>query len=52
VVIGERKTFQGAETWLKEAGIEVTCLDDPRCEELMQTMQQQKPELWAEDIGC
>jgi creatinine deaminase len=38
VVIGER--------------IDVTCLDDPRFKELMQTMQQQKPELWAEDIGC
>ncbi len=51
VVIGERKSFQGAERWLREAGIEVHCLDDPACEKLMQRMLQTKPELWAEDIG-
>ena len=52
VVIGKRTTFQGAEAWLEQAGIEVNCLDDPGCEQLMRTMQEQKPELWAEDIGC
>lgn len=51
VIIGERQSFQGAEAWLKEAGIAVTCLDDPRCLQLMQRMQREKPELWAEDIG-
>ena len=51
VVIGERKSFQGAERWLREAGIEVHCLDDAACEALMQRMLQTKPELWAEDIG-
>jgi len=51
VVIGERKSFQGAEQWLREAGIEVHCLNDPACEALMQRMLQTKPELWAEDIG-
>ena len=51
VVIGERNSFQGAERWLREAGIEVHCLDDPACEALMQRMLQTKPELWAEDIG-
>ena len=51
VLIGERKTFQGAEDWLLQAGIEVQCLDDPVCEGLMRKMQREKPELWAEDIG-
>jgi cytosine deaminase len=51
VVIGERKSFQGAERWLREAGIEVHGLDDAACEALMQRMLQTKPELWAEDIG-
>jgi cytosine deaminase len=51
VVIGERKSFQGAEAWLNEAGIEIACLNDPACEALMERMLQQKPELWAEDIG-
>lgn len=51
VVIGERQSFQGAEHWLEEAGIEVECLNDPGCMELMQRMLSQKPDLWAEDIG-
>ena len=51
VLIGERHSFQGAEAWLLEAGIHVDCLDDTLCEQLMQRLQQQKPELWAEDIG-
>ena len=51
VVIGERRSFQGAESWLLDAGIAVECLDDPACEALMQTMLQEQPELWAEDIG-
>jgi len=51
VLIGERRSFQGAERWLKEAGITVDCLDDPLCIQLMQRMQRDKPELWAEDIG-
>jgi cytosine deaminase len=51
VVIGERRSFQGAEQWLLDAGITVECLDDPACEQLMRRMQEQKPELWAEDIG-
>ena len=51
VLIGERRSFQGAETWLHDAGIAVECLDDPACEGLMQTMLKEKPELWAEDIG-
>ena len=51
VVIGERQSFQGAEHWLPEAGIEVECLNDPGCMELMQRMLSQKPDLWAEDIG-
>jgi creatinine deaminase len=51
VLIGERRSFQGAERWLEEAGIAVECLNDPACEALMQTMLEQKPELWAEDIG-
>jgi cytosine deaminase len=51
VVIGERRSFQGAEAWLREAGIAVDCLDDPECVALMERMQREKPELWREDIG-
>ena len=51
VLIGERRSYQGAEAWLQQAGIAVDCLDDPACLALMETMQRDKPALWREDIG-
>jgi cytosine deaminase len=51
VVIGEHRTFMGAETWMRANGIELTVLDDPRCIALMERLQREKPDLWAEDIG-
>ena len=51
VIIGENTTFVGAEDWMRKEGIELTILNDPRCIELMRRMQQEKPDLWAEDIG-
>ena len=51
VVIGENETFQGAEQWMRGAGIELVVLNDPRCIALMERLQREKPELWAEDIG-
>ena len=51
VLIGERRSFQGAESWLLDADIEVDCLDDPGCVQLMQRMLCEKPDLWLEDIG-
>lgn len=51
VVVGENATFQGAEHWLAEAGIEVRVLHDARCTALMERLREEKPDLWAEDIG-
>ncbi len=51
VVIGENRTFAGAEEWLAQKGIETIVLDDPRCIALMERIQREKPDLWAEDIG-
>ena len=51
VIIGENHTFMGAEVWMKESGIDLEVLDDPRCIELMERLQREKPDLWAEDIG-
>lgn len=51
VVIGENRTFQGREDWLRQAGIEVVVLDDPRCVKLMEQFIRERPELWNEDIG-
>lgn len=51
VVIGERRTFQGREDWLADAGIQIRLFDDPRCAELMQRFIREHPDLWNEDIG-
>lgn len=51
VVIGENRTFQGREDWLRQAGIEVVVLDDARCIQLMRDFIAARPELWNEDIG-
>ena len=51
VVIGENRTFQGREDWMKTEGIAVVNLDDPRCVALMREFIAQRPELWNEDIG-
>ncbi len=51
VVIGENRTFQGREDWLREAGIEVVLVNDPRCVALMERFIAEKPALWDEDIG-
>lgn len=51
VIIGENKTFLGAEDWMRACGIVLTVLEDPRCIALMERMKREKPDLWAEDIG-
>lgn len=51
VVIGENRTFQGREDWLKESGAEVIVVDDQRCVALMRDFIAAHPDLWNEDIG-
>lgn len=51
VVIGEHRTFMGAEEWMRSNGVQLTVVDDPRCVQLMERLQREKPDLWAEDIG-
>jgi len=51
VVIGEHRTYLGAEHWLREEGVELVLMDDPRCIALMEELQRDRPDLWAEDIG-
>ncbi|MDG2095484.1 MAG: nucleoside deaminase [Phycisphaerales bacterium] len=51
VIIGESTTFQGAEEWLEAAGIDLIHADCDRCIALMERLQNEKPDLWAEDIG-
>lgn len=51
VVIGEHKTFMGAEDLMRERGVHLVVADDPRCIDLMERFIAQRPELWNEDIG-
>ncbi len=51
IVIGENKTFQGPEDYLRSRGVELEILNDPECVRLMEDFIKAKPELWNEDIG-
>ncbi len=51
VVIGENRTFLGAEEHLRARGVEVVVLDDPECVAVMEAFIAAHPELWNEDIG-
>ena len=51
VIVGENRTFLGAEEWMRINRVDVIVLDDPRCVALMERLQREKPDLWAEDIG-
>jgi creatinine deaminase len=51
IVIGEHRTFMGAERWMRSRGAKLVVVDDPRCIALMERLQREKPDLWAEDIG-
>ena len=51
VIIGENKTFLGAEDYLKQLGVKVEVINDQECIEMMTNFIQENPELWNEDIG-
>ena len=51
VVIGENKTFLGAEDLLRAHGVEVIVLNDEECIKMMEDFIADRPELWNEDIG-
>jgi creatinine deaminase len=51
VVIGENRTFEASEQWLRANGVEVVVLDEPECVDLMTEFIAAEPALWNEDIG-
>jgi cytosine/creatinine deaminase len=51
VVMGENRTFRGAEDLLRERGVEVVNLDWDECVVMMEEFIAAHPELWWEDIG-
>ncbi|SPE41593.1 CMP/dCMP deaminase zinc-binding [Candidatus Sulfopaludibacter sp. SbA3] len=51
VVVGENRTFVGAEEYLRANGVDVQVLEDEECIQLMTDFIRENPELWNEDIG-
>ena len=46
VVMGENKTFQGGDEYLRKRGIEVINVESAECEKLMKTFIKEHPEDW------
>ena len=51
IVIGENRTFQGPEQYLRSRGVQLEIVDNAECVTLMQQFIAAHPELWNEDIG-
>lgn len=51
IVIGENKTFQGPEAYLRQRGVRLEIRNDPECIDLMNELIRERPDLWFEDIG-
>ena len=51
VIIGENKTFQGPEDYVRSRGVELVNLNLEECISLMESFIAAHPELWNEDIG-
>lgn len=51
IIVGENKTFQGPEDYVRSCGVEVEVVNDDECISLMENFIKEKPKLWNEDIG-
>jgi creatinine deaminase len=51
IVIGENRTFQGPEDYVRSRGVILEIVDDVECVRLMEEVIRSKPALWNEDIG-
>ncbi|MGB5491250.1 MAG: nucleoside deaminase [Woeseiaceae bacterium] len=51
VVIGENRSFQGPEAYLRARGVELEILGDDTCRQIMVEFIAANPSLWHEDIG-
>src|SRR5580658_4661148 len=51
VVIGENRSFLGAEDLFRQHGVSVVVLDDAECIRMMREFIGAHPDLWYEDIG-
>ncbi len=51
VIVGEARTFAGAEKFMREYGVEIINIDLDECVALMKDFIARNPGLWNEDIG-
>jgi cytosine deaminase len=51
IVVGENRTFQGPEEYVRSRGVQLEILDNEECIQLMRDFIQARPALWYEDIG-
>ena len=51
VIIGENKTYMGAEELLMQKGIEIIIVNNKACIDMMERFIKVNPLLWNEDIG-
>ncbi|MFD6512180.1 nucleoside deaminase [Rhodococcus sp. NPDC060176] len=51
IVVGENRSFESSEEWLRSSGIQIDVVDDAECVALMDRMLAERPGLWLEDIG-
>lgn len=51
MVIGENRTFQGPEEYVRSRGVTLEILDDRECIRMMEDFIKSYPTLWNEDIG-
>jgi cytosine deaminase len=51
IVVGENRTFQGPEDYVRSRGVELVIVDDEECVRLMTEFIRDRPELWFEDLG-
>ena len=51
VMVGENRTFQGPEAYVRSRGVRLEVVDDPVCVEMMKDFIHEQPGLWNEDIG-
>jgi cytosine deaminase len=51
IVVGENRTFQGPEAYVRSQGVILEVVDDPECLRLMEEFIRDRPDLWNEDIG-
>jgi cytosine/creatinine deaminase len=51
IVVGENRTFQGPEEYVRSRGVDLEVINNAECIALMEQFIAEHPELWYEDIG-